>query len=405
MLLMFTPQLVCYGAAVVLGGALQAHRRFLAAAIAPLVSSTVVIGAYLTFVALSDGERSVQAVPRSAEAALAIGTTLGVATLALTVAVPVRAAGVRIRPSLTFPDGVLPKVRALAAAGLAILVAQQGTLLVIAWLANHSGDPGALTAYTWAWAVYLVPYAVLAVPIATSAFPRLAAAADAGDDDAVARLSASTTRAVVLVSAGGAAVIAAARVPVARVFATNGGLPDAGVLADGIGAFALGLVGFGLVAHLTRVLYAGHHGRAAAGAAVGGWLVVIVADVALVAAVDDRNTVAALGAGNALGMTAAGVLLVLAVVGAYGRAALSGLGRTTAVAVGGGVLAAELGNLVGLAFEDSGFVPALAGTAASGAVAVAVFLAIVAAGDRSTLTALTSRLTRAELSRDEVGRR
>ncbi|HVE27348.1 MAG TPA: lipid II flippase MurJ, partial [Sporichthya sp.] len=30
MLLMFTPQLVCYGAAVVLGGALQAHRRFLA---------------------------------------------------------------------------------------------------------------------------------------------------------------------------------------------------------------------------------------------------------------------------------------------------------------------------------------------------------------------------------------
>jgi putative peptidoglycan lipid II flippase len=45
MLLMFTPQLVCYGLAVVLGGTLQAHRRVFAAAVAPLVSSAVVIGA------------------------------------------------------------------------------------------------------------------------------------------------------------------------------------------------------------------------------------------------------------------------------------------------------------------------------------------------------------------------
>lgn len=391
MLLMFTPQLVCYGLAVVLGGALQAHRRLLAAAVAPLVSSAVVIGAYLSFVALADGERDVAAVPRSAEAALALGTTLGVAALALTVAVPLRSTGVRIRPTLGFPDGVLPRVRALALAGLAVLVAQQLTLLVIAWLANHEGEPGALTAYTWAWAVYLVPYAVLAVPIATSAFPRLAAAADAPDRDRVARLTASTTRAVVLVSAAGAALIAAARVPVSRVFGTNGGLADPGPLADAIGTFAPGLVGFGLLAHLTRVLYAGHHGRAAAMAAVGGWAVVIVADVVLVAGVEDRNAVAALGAGNALGMTAAGALLVLAVVNAYGAAALTGLGRTTAVAVGGAVLAAGSGHLLGTAFDGAGFAPALAGTAACGAVAAAVFLAVVAALDRATLQGLSPR--------------
>lgn len=400
MLLMFTPQLVCYGLAVVLGGTLQAHRRFLAAALAPLVSSVVVITAYLCFVALADGERAVAAVPRSAEAALAVGTTLGVAALALTVALPIRSTGVRVRPTLTFPDGVFPRVRALAVAGIAILLAQQVTLLVIAWLANHSGDPGALTAYTWAWAVYLVPFAVLAVPLATTAFPRLAAAAEAGDDQRVARLTASTTRAVVLVSAGGAALIAAARIPISRVFATNGGLADAGALADGIGTFAPGLVGFGLVAHLTRVLYAGHHGRAAAGAVVGGWLLVIAADIALVAAVEDRNTVAALGAGNAVGMTAAGLLLVAAVARAYGGGALGGLGRTAAVAVGAAVIAAELGNLLGLAFEDSGFAGALAGTAGCAALAVAVFLAIVAAADRATLTSLHPRLTADDIRGD-----
>jgi len=343
-------------------------------------------------VALADGQRSVETVPRSAEAALALGTTLGVAALALTVAVPVRATGVRIRPTLTFPDGVLPRVRALAAAGIAVLFAQQGTLLVIAWLANHSGDPGTMTAYTWSWAVYLVPYAVLAVPIATSTFPRLAAAADAGDRERVSRLTASTTRAVVLASAGGAALVVAASVPVSRVFASNGGLADADALADGIAAFAPGLVGYGLVAHLTRVLYAGHHGRAAANATVLGWAAVAVSDVAVVAAVEDRHAVAALGAGNAIGMTVAGLLLLLAVARANGAAALAGTGRTAGFAVLGALLGAGLGNRLGQSFGDAGFAVALGGTAACAAVAGLAFLAVVAAGDRATLTALAEKL-------------
>lgn len=391
MLLMFTPQLLAYGVAVVLGGALQAHRRFLSAAIAPLVSSAVVIGAYLAFVALADGSRSVEALPRSAERALALGTTLGVAALALTVAVPLHSIGLRLRPTLSFPDGVLPRARALAAAGLVVLLAQQATLVVIAALANHSGEPGALTAYTWAWAVFLVPYAVLAVPIAISAFPRLAAAAEARDAATLARLIATTTRAVVAVSAAGAALTAGAAVPVSRVFGSNGGLADPDALAGGIAAFAPGLVGFGLVAHLTRVLYAGHHGRAAARAAVAGWAAVVAADVAIVAAVPDRGTVAALGAGNSIGMTLGGLLLLLAVARAAGGAALAGLARTAAVALGAALLAAVAGALLGAAFDDAGFALALAGAAACALLTGAVFAGVVALGDRDTLTALTNR--------------
>jgi putative peptidoglycan lipid II flippase len=47
MLLVFLPQVVLYGVAVVLTGVLQAHRRFLGPALAPLLSSVVVISAYL----------------------------------------------------------------------------------------------------------------------------------------------------------------------------------------------------------------------------------------------------------------------------------------------------------------------------------------------------------------------
>ena len=57
MLVVFAPQILLYGLAVVLYGILQAHRRFTAPALAPVVSSLVVIAAYLLFVPLGRGTR------------------------------------------------------------------------------------------------------------------------------------------------------------------------------------------------------------------------------------------------------------------------------------------------------------------------------------------------------------
>src|SRR6202043_3378466 len=49
MLIVFAPQVLLYGLAVVLYGILQSHRRFGPPALAPLLSSLVVIGAYAAF--------------------------------------------------------------------------------------------------------------------------------------------------------------------------------------------------------------------------------------------------------------------------------------------------------------------------------------------------------------------
>ena len=62
-LIFFLPQIPLYGAAVVLGATLQADRRFLAPALAPLLSSLVVIASYTVF-----------AVPRPRAAALTCAT-------------------------------------------------------------------------------------------------------------------------------------------------------------------------------------------------------------------------------------------------------------------------------------------------------------------------------------------
>ena len=65
----------------------------------------------------------------------------------------------------------------IAAAGIVGLVLQQLSVLLINWSAQQTGDQGALTRFTWANAIYLLPYAVLAAPMLQLSFPRLAAAA------------------------------------------------------------------------------------------------------------------------------------------------------------------------------------------------------------------------------------
>lgn len=382
MLLVFLPQLFCYGVAVVLSGALAAHRRFLAAALAPLLSSAVLIATYLLFGVVADAEIGTGEVSLQARDVLAVGTTMGVLALALTVAVPLRAAKIRPRPALRFPPGVAIQVRALALAGAAVLIAQHGALLVVNWLANHHGPPGSVTAWTWALAVFLSAHAVLALPIVTSAFPRLAAAEDPTE------LTALTTRLVLLAGCAGAALTIGAAVPISRVFVAGTEVSDEAALRAGIVALAPALLGFALISHLSRVLYAAHRGRAAARAACAGWVVVAIAGTGAVGVAPGRDAVAALAVGYSVGLTVGGVLLLAAVVRRYGGAALDGLPRTGAVGIGAATVAGSVGWVVGKSFDDAGFAAAAAGTTAVGVLILALFGAAVVCADRSTVLAL-----------------
>ncbi len=394
MLLIFLPQIPLYGVAVVLSGVLQADRRFLGPALAPLLSSVVVATAYLTFGALAGGhEDDLGQVSRSAEIVLAGGTTLGVAVLAGSLVLPLRRAGLRLRPTFGFPPGVAANARRLALAGLATVAAQQLATVVIIALANRSGT-ASVVLYGYAWALYLLPYAVLAIPIATSAFPHLSARHDAGDEAAFAAGVAKTTRAVVLASCLGAAVLAAAALPTARAFLDQapaaGGADDPAVLARGLLAWAPGLIGYGLVAHLSRVLYARGRGREAAVAVVTGWAAVALADALLVPLLPGRDAVLALGVGNAIGMSLAGALLVWLTRRSAGSGAVTGLRRAVAAGVSGGVLAGALGWWVG-SLGSPGPLASVGFAAAAALVAAAVYAAAVVAADAADLRTLVGR--------------
>nr|WP_308126889.1 lipid II flippase MurJ [Nonomuraea guangzhouensis] len=396
MLVVFAPQIPLYGVAVVLYGLLQAHHRFAGPAVAPLVSSVVVIVAYLLFVPLSGGIVDPARVPGAAELALSVGTSLGVLALVLTVIGPAAGLGLRWRwrPTLRFPDGVAVQVRGLALAGVAALLAQQAAMVVVLVLANKQVGNGAIMIYNYAWAIYLVPYAVLAVPIATSAFPRLSAQAGNGDAEGFATLAARTTRAVVLVSGLAAGVLAAVAEPGAVVFLGFKSEVPAPVFAHAIALFAPGLIGYGLIAQLSRVLYAAGRGRAAATGTVVGWGVVMVAQTVFALTFPGEWKIGGMALGMTVGMTAGGALLLASVVLARGRAAVAGLGRAALASVAGG----GAGYLAGAAVV--GVLGARGIWPNAGAAVLAALVAFVAGGvvvalvDRPTARAVAGSFRR-----------
>jgi putative peptidoglycan lipid II flippase len=281
---------------------------------------------------------------------------------------------------------VAGRVRRLAVAGVAGLAAQQVALVVALRLAAH-GREGSVVVFQVATALFLLPWAVLAVPLATTAFPVLAAHAEAGEERGYADTARAALTGVLVVTLGAIAVLVAVADPVARVLVA--GVPGPGnvrQLAGATAAMAPGLVGYGLLALIGRALYARGDGRTPAVATVTGWLVVAVADVALVVGAPGLDRVVALGLGNTFGMTVAGGLLLRGLR----RAAPGSLGGTATVTAAG-LVGCGLALAAGLLLPSFGrSVPASLATGAVAAlVAGAVYLAVLRVLQPAALRAVT----------------
>jgi putative peptidoglycan lipid II flippase len=392
MLVVFAPQILLYGLAVVCYGVLQAHRKFTAPALAPILSSVVVIVAYGLFVPLGrEHTTHVAGLSSAAELTLSVGTTLGVAALVLTALGPMWRLRLRLRPTLRFPEGIARRARSLAGVGVAALIAQDASVLVVTRLANARGgsNGSAVAVYSYGWQVFVSVYAVLAIPIAISAFPVLSARKGAEFDEAAA----SATRATALASCLGAALLAGVAVPVARAFPSLTS-PVAGQFAFALAAFAPGVIGYGLTACLSRVLLADGRNRAAMIAMVAGWLVVIAVDVVVVPLVPARAVVPVFGLANTVGMTASGVALLIAVHRSRGAAALDGCGRAIAAGLAGAVAGAAIGLVLTTAVRASGHW-LNAGLALAAGISVLIsFCIVVVALDGGDLRSLLARLRR-----------
>lgn len=399
LLRIFAIQVPLYGVGIVLTGVLQAHRRFLAAALAPLLSSIVVLASYLWYGSLTGGATSPSEVSDSALQVLGWGTTAGVVALSLPLIGPALRAGWRYRPSLSLDPADRRRIGALAGAGLVALFAQQLCVLAVLWLCGHAADSGVLPVQQYVQAVYLLPYAVLAVPVATSVFPALAHAAGAGEErpDLVAR----ALRGVILLTGLAAGVLMATAPAIGGFFTaldarrgSAGASPEAlGSLPVGLVTYAPGLVGFGVAALLTRALYVRGTPLLAGVAVALGWLVAAGLPFLLGATgASATSTLRLLGMASSLGMTVSALLLALLVRQRWGGDALAGVGRSLGTVVVAMAAAVAVGSLVqGSDHTPAGIGPSLTQGLTVGLAASVAGLVVLAIGDREQFAAAVRR--------------
>jgi putative peptidoglycan lipid II flippase len=367
MLRVFAPQILLYGLSVVLYGLLQAYRRFTGPALAPVISSLVLIASYLAFVPLGHG-LPLARLPLSAQLVLSVGATLGVAALVAVSLIPALRLRLRLRPALTFPPGVARQAGGLAMVGVAELIANDLSTVAVIALANGRGTTGAIVIFNYAWQAFSSVHAVLAISIAVSAFPVLSAR----DGPTFDRTCAGSTRAVVLVSWLGTALLLAVAVPAAHVLARSPG--QVTQLIEGFALFAPGLIGMGIVASLSRVMLALGKLKVAALALAGSWVLVIIFDVILAELAPPRLVVAALALGAALGELLAAVPLAIATRRIRGPEAMAGVGHAHLA----GLAAAIAGALVGVGVSLA--VPVSHKLVAAGGAVLAAVLATLAFG-------------------------
>ncbi|MFT3942761.1 MAG: lipid II flippase MurJ [Ancrocorticia sp.] len=392
LLRMFALQVPLYGLSLVCTGVLQAHKKFILPAIAPMLSAVAVIGTFFIFWSLADGQQNSPAELSTASVMwLGWGTTLGVVAFSLPQLIPV-ARLLPLRPTFAFPPGVARRAVKLMGAGLAGIFAQQVQIVTIMIVANTYGgvgdDAGAYPIYTFANAIYMVPYAVFAVPIATAVFPRLSEAAALPGRPGLAELTARSTRLVLEIGIVCAALLAVLAVPAKLVFDS---LREAAGLDLALVAMAPGLVGYALIYHCSRVLYAIEASRAVVIVNVTAWLAVCVALLIQVqiGIAGRTETLVAIGIAVSVGMTLGALGQLVAIRLSLGKEATVGMVRgALVVAFASAAVGAFAYWLVGvvLAWLGSGVVGALAAAVVGGAVIVGGGGAAIFVADRRALS-------------------
>ena len=276
----FLPQVVFYAAGMVATGVLNAQHRFAIPAAAPLVNNVVVIGAYATFAAMRDHKLPSLHLSGSSVVVLAGGTTLAVVLFCSWPVLALRRSGFRL--GLRF-DHRHPSVRRVlrlgiwAAAYLAVTQLLYGVVLI---LANRI--PGGVVAYDAAMSWFLLPHALVALPVLTALFPTLSRQMGNEIWPDVTRSVEHAVRTIsYFVLPGAAALVVLGPLLARTVLVGHVGHGGATMVGRTIACLAPGLLGYGLFLLGSRLFYARHDARTPAfvilGVAVGGAAAMVVA--------------------------------------------------------------------------------------------------------------------------------
>jgi len=239
----FAPQVLFYGMAALFTALLNTRRRFFWPMAAPVLNNLVVIG---VLVAVPHLNRDLSLAAARGDTGfllwLGLGTTAGVFAQAIVLWPLLKGAGVRLRFVWAPRHPAIQRVLQLAGWTFGYVVVNQISFWVALVLANR--EPGDVTAYTYAYVFFQLPYGVLAVSILTALMPDLAERWSTGDRDRYRDRLSLGMRTVFLVMLPAAIGYALLAKPLLTVLLRHGAAVDVTTAAEILALFALGLPAF-----------------------------------------------------------------------------------------------------------------------------------------------------------------
>ncbi len=173
----FAPQVIFYGIVTLATALLNARRRFGPPAYAPAVNNLIVMAILGATVAMYGQPDLASAAHNAAMIALlGVGTTAGVALQFLTLLPSLRSAGVKIKWKWEPANPAVISMLRLSGWTLGFVFANQATLFVILTLTHAIEGDGGVSAWTYAYTFFQLPYGVIAVSVMSVSEPALASA-------------------------------------------------------------------------------------------------------------------------------------------------------------------------------------------------------------------------------------
>ncbi|MDQ6909927.1 MAG: murein biosynthesis integral membrane protein MurJ [Actinomycetota bacterium] len=332
LLRVFAPQIAFYGLAAVATALLDAHDRFAVPMFAPVLNNVVLIGTCLVFAAMVDGAptNASVGVSLSEKLLLGLGTTAGVAAMALAIWMFVwRLPGrIRFRPDFRHP--AVRKLARLSGWTLGYVAVNQIGFGIALYLAN--GVQGGPTAFFNAFAFFQLPYGIVAVSIMTALGPTLAAHHVDRDDAAFGAWLTGGLRAMAAVLVPATAAYLVLSRPLVQALLQHGvmGAASTSLVSGVLDMFSIGLLPFSAFLYFLRAFYARQDARTPLGINVVANAVYIVFSLMLFSSLEIRGLALAHSLSYVVAAVLAGVLLARAIGGLELRHTLIELGKVVA---------------------------------------------------------------------------
>jgi putative peptidoglycan lipid II flippase len=376
----FIPQIFFYGMSALIGAILNTRGRFAAPMWTPVINNLVVIvvgGLYVMMVGLNKEPSNISS---AGVQLLGIGTTLGVVAQTVALFPSLRGAGFRWRPVLGFRPAELGEMGRMAGWMSVYVITQWAGYLVVQIIAN-AASPGlnGYSAYSIAWQLFQLPYAIVGISVITALLPRMSEHATARryslvrDDFSIGVRLASVLvvpAAIYLGLLGG---------PLAEFLFSYGSTTPAHAryVGEVFGLFSLGLVPYMLTQLQLRVFYSFQDSRTAAFVGLLTMCVSIAADLIAFSVLPAADVVAGLAVGygiaNLVGTVAGWAVLLRRVGSLDGRVIARSLSRMHLATVPGVIFALVVMIGAGHVVHDPSAAYGLVVTVLGGGGAVALY--------------------------------